>query len=158
MPAYSDDEFIRACEDELAVLDVIFPGDVTDLRRLKYDEHGAYIAPKLTIMLRPQESRIVGQRSSEYEAKLWIELSKAYPFKIPDKLAIEASPKVMSNQTRAQLQASLIKLAERKADEGEGLCVLNFAVLNLNNLSLSVRPVRSYQTQPLSNQNGPACR
>merc|ERR1711892_340255 len=70
-------------------------------------------------MLRPQESRIVGQRSSEYEAKLWIELSKAYPFKIPDKLAIEASPKVMSNQTRAQLQASLIKLAERKADEGE---------------------------------------
>ena len=119
MSSYTDDEFIRACEDEIEVLNVIFPGDVTDLRRLKYDENGTYIAPKLTIILRPQESRLTDAKTDYYEAKLWIELSKAYPFKIPDKLIVEASSKVMSNQMRAQLQSSLIKLAERKADEGE---------------------------------------
>ena len=72
MGSYTDDEFIRACEDEIQALNEIFPDDVTDLRRLKYDENGTYIAPKLTIILRPQESRLNDAQTDYYEAGLSI--------------------------------------------------------------------------------------
>ena len=132
MSTLTDDEFIQLCEDELQVLNEIFPEDITDLRHSKYDKNGRYIPPRLSIVLTPQESRI-STGNNEYRAKLEIELSKAYPFKIPDRLVVEASSKVMSNQMRSQLQESLIKLAERKADEG---AVYLFDLWDLGNHNL----------------------
>ena len=47
MSTLSDDEFIQLCEDELQVLNEIFPEDITDLRHSKYDKNGRYIPPRL---------------------------------------------------------------------------------------------------------------
>ena len=119
--------FETKCEDELNVLNEIFPGDVFDLRKSKYSAWGAYLPPKLSIKLRPQESRAYskpGSKQDAYSVKLVIELNTNYPKEKPQSLKVTGD---LPEANKSKLNEILNTLSEEKSKQGEvylyDLCV-----------------------------------
>ena len=123
--------FETKCEDELNVLNEIFPGDVFDLRKSKYNPWGVYLPPKLSIKLRPQESRAYSKTRSNQEAysvKLVIELNTNYPKEKPQSLKVTGD---IPEASKSKLNEILNALSEEKSKQGEvylyDLCVFTQA-------------------------------
>ena len=119
--------FETKCEDELNVLNEIFPDDVFDLRKSKYNAWGAYLPPKLSIKLRPQESRAYskpGSKQDAYSVKLFIELNTNYPKEKPQSLKVIGD---LPEASKSKLNEILNTLSEEKSKQGEvylyDLCV-----------------------------------